>query len=110
MGLRPAAVVASRVVSTPLPRQFTLDAGVKALAADCGHPMCDVLERPEFEPRIPSEEHLPVTVAPGGAMPAKGDLFYLVPKHVCPTVNLAEAAIVIDGCDARVVPVEARAH
>ena len=110
VGLRPAAVVASRVISTPLENQFTLDAGVKALAADCGHPMCDVLERPDFEPRIPSEEHLPVTVAPGGAMPAKGDLFYLVPKHVCPTVNLAESALLVDGGAFRELPIEARAH
>lgn len=111
MGLRPAAVVASRVVSTPLPRRFTLDAGVKALAADAGHPMCAVLGHEGFEPLIPSEEHLPVAVREPSDRPAKGDVFYLVPKHVCPTVNLAESALLVeeDGAFSE-LPIEARAH
>ena len=111
LGLRPAAVVASRVVSTPLPRRFTLDAGVKALAADAGHPMCAVLGHEGFEPLIPSEEHLPVAVREPSDRPAKGDVFYLVPKHVCPTVNLAESALLVeeDGAFSE-LPIEARAH
>ena len=111
LGLRPAAVVASRVVSTPLPRQFTLDAGVKALAADAGHPMCAVLGHEGFEPLIPSEEHLPVAVREPSDRPTKGDVFYLVPKHVCPTVNLAESALLVEENGAfSELPIEARAH
>ncbi|KAH8065741.1 serine dehydratase [Aureococcus anophagefferens] len=110
LGLRPAAVVASRVVSTPLPRRFTLDAGVKALAADAGHPMCAVLGHEGFEPLIPSEEHLPVAVREPSDRPTKGDVFYLVPKHVCPTVNLAESALVEEDGAFSELPIEARAH
>ena len=92
-----------------------MDAGNKALAADAGHPMCDVLgAEAHFEPLFPSEEHLPVA-APEQKRPNKGDLFYLFPKHVCPTVNLAEAALLVDGpLDGTPtfseIPIEARAH
>ena len=46
LNLEPAAVVLSRVISQPRAGHFTLDAGNKALAADCGHPMAFVLGRP----------------------------------------------------------------
>jgi len=75
-----------------------------------------------FAAKHPSEEHLPMRIvqaAAGGvrarertqALRPGAALFYLVPKHVCPTVNLAEEALVVD-VDGRVTvePVAARAH
>lgn len=35
-------------------------------------------------------------VAPGVEVPERGALHYVVPTHVCPTVNLAETMILVD--------------
>ena len=58
----------------------------------------------------PSEEHLPMLVERGPA-PAIGTLLRLVPRHVCPTVNLADDAVLVQGGNVlRIVPVRARGH
>ncbi|MFN0058387.1 MAG: alanine racemase [Planctomycetota bacterium] len=108
--LVPAAVVATRVVSAPGERRVTCDAGSKSLAAEAGSPCAYVLGHPEFVPLTPSEEHLPIEVSRGNP-PARGTVLYLVPRHICPTVNLAaEAVLVAAGRAVRIVPVGARAH
>jgi len=110
LGLVPAALVLSRVVSHPCPGRVTLDAGSKALAAEAGDPCAQVLGRPELAARTPSEEHLPVDVL-DGSVPRRGEALLLVPRHVCPTVNLAEQALLVEGGAVRaVVSVAARAH
>ena len=44
-------------------------------------------------------------------MPARGELLTLVPEHVCPTVNLARHALLLDsGNAASVVRVQAAGH
>jgi D-serine deaminase-like pyridoxal phosphate-dependent protein len=119
--LTPAAVVMARVVSRPAPGLATLDAGNKALAADMGDPCAFVVGRPRLAPMTPSEEHLPLDATAeeaaegdgAGARPAleRGDEVYLVPRHVCPSVNLAESALIVDG--GRIVGIEevaARSH
>ena len=38
-------------------------------------------------------------------------LVQLAPRHVCPTVNLADEAVLLDGDEVRaIVPVAARGH
>jgi D-serine deaminase-like pyridoxal phosphate-dependent protein len=107
--LQPAVVVAATVVSHPTPGRVTCDAGHKAVSADAGVPTCVVLGRPDLEPLKPSEEHLPIAVPPGAPVPAIGDVLYLVPRHVCPTVNnFDDAVIVRDGRIAGVERVAAR--
>jgi D-serine deaminase-like pyridoxal phosphate-dependent protein len=96
-GLRPAALVVASVVSHPKAQRFTCDAGHKAVSADMGVPTCAVIGHPEFTPASPSEEHLPVDVAEGYAVPNIGTVVYLVPKHVCPTVNLFDHALIVRG-------------
>jgi D-serine deaminase-like pyridoxal phosphate-dependent protein len=93
----PAAIVMTRVVSHPAPGMITCDAGHKTVSADAGIPTCTVLGHPELEPLVPSEEHLPMRVAEGAAVPAIGELLYLVPRHVCPTVNNFDDAVIISG-------------
>lgn len=108
-GYRPAAIVASTVVSRPSQGRLTCDAGHKTVSADAGSPTCAVLGHPELLPSKPSEEHLPIDVAEGSPMPAIGDSLLLVPKHICPTVNNFDHAIIIeDGRVSRVEPVTAR--
>ncbi len=108
-GYRPAAVVVSTVVSHPTPNRVTCDAGHKAVSADAGVPTCAVLGHPELQPRSPSEEHLPIDAPEGAEKPAVGDYLYLVPRHVCPTVNnFDHALLVVDGKIAGVERVTAR--
>jgi D-serine deaminase-like pyridoxal phosphate-dependent protein len=96
-GYRPAAVVLSTVVSHPAPNRVTCDAGHKSVSADAGSPTCVVLGRPELQPQKPSEEHLPIDAPSGAELPAVGDYLYLVPRHVCPTVNNFDHALLIAG-------------
>lgn len=99
MGLRQAAFVLSRVISGKLHRA-TLDAGSKAITPDAHGPSCRVLGYPEARPLRASEEHLPVEFGDAATFdqrllsglplprPALGALVWLVPDHVCTTVNL----------------------
>jgi D-serine deaminase-like pyridoxal phosphate-dependent protein len=109
LGYRAAALVLARVVSTSIPGRFTCDAGLKAVSVDAGVPDCVVLGWEGLSPLRPSEEHLPVSISPGAAAPALGEILYLAPKHVCPTVNnFSQALIVKEGEIAGVETVSAR--
>ncbi len=96
LGLRQAAFVASRVISCDGHARLTLDAGSKGIAPDCPPPTCAILGWPNLHPGGPSEEHLPVTIGAGPA-PQFGELVWLVPEHVCTTVNLYRRALLLDG-------------
>lgn len=110
LGLLPAAQVLTRVISRPNTTMFTCDAGSKSLAAEAGDPCAIIDGHPEYKAQPPSEEHLPFKVAEGLA-PSRGESFTLIPRHVCPTVNLHEEAILIEADGStRTVPVAGRAH
>ncbi|MEA3244952.1 MAG: alanine racemase [Gemmatimonadota bacterium] len=95
-GLEAAVHVLTTVVSHPAPGRFTCDAGHKAVSADAGVPTCAVVGHPSWEPRKPSEEHLPVDVPAGEAVPPIGAQLLLLPRHVCPTVNNFDDAVLIE--------------
>lgn len=105
-----AVEVLSRVISRPTAGRITLDAGSKALDAAAGDP-CAIVRGPwNLRASTPSEEHLPMRVE-GGDAPPLGAILHLVPRHVCPTVNLADEAVLMeDGEIVDVVPVTARGH
>jgi len=110
-GYMPAALVIARVVSHPHRGIVTCDAGHKAVSADAGVPTCVVVGRPELTPLPPSEEHLPLAVKEGHEVPAVGDVLYLIPRHVCPTVNNFDAALIVrEGKIESVEKVSARGH
>lgn len=107
--LRPAVLVLTRVVSRPRAGVVTCDAGHKAVSADCGVPTCAVVGHPELTPLSPSEEHLPMSVAEGAEEPQVGEELYLLPRHVCPTVNNFDCALLVrDGQIESVERVSAR--
>lgn len=109
-GYQPAALVVSTVVSHPKANYLTCDAGHKAVSADAGVPTCAVVGRPDLVPLKPSEEHLPIEVK-GGARPEIGEALYLIPRHVCPTVNNFDDALIVTGQrPAAIEPVTARGH
>jgi D-serine deaminase-like pyridoxal phosphate-dependent protein len=108
-GYRPAVMVLTRVVSHPRRGIVTCDAGHKAVSADSGVPTCVVVGHPELTPLSPSEEHLPMEVTGGAAGPAVGEELYLLPRHVCHTVNnFNDALLVRNGAIEAVEKVTAR--
>lgn len=109
-GYQPAALVVSTVVSHPRTNVITCDAGHKSVSADAGVPTCAVAGRADLTPLKPSEEHLPIEVS-GGAVPEIGELLYLIPRHVCPTVNNFDDAVIVEhGRAISVEHVTARGH
>jgi len=94
-GYQPAVLVVTRVVSRPHAGIVTCDAGHKAVSADAGVPTCVVVGHPELTPLSPSEEHLPIAVAQGAAGPQIGETLYLLPRHICPTVNNFDCALLV---------------
>lgn len=105
-----AVQVQARVVSAPAPDRITLDAGSKALDTSAGDPCAVALGCFHLRALSPSEEHLPMVVERGQAPPL-GSLLRLLPRHVCPTVNLADEAGLLEGGELRaVVKIRARGH
>ena len=110
-GYEAAVVVLTTVISHPSPSLFTCDAGHKAVSADAGVPTCEVVGHPDFAPQKPSEEHLPIAIPAGTPLPPIGSQLYLIPRHVCPTVNnFDEALMVVNGKVERQERVTARGH
>lgn len=108
-GYQPAALVVATVVSHPKANLITCDAGHKALSADAGFPNCAVWNHPELTPLHASEEHLPIQTTSGSRVPDIGEILYLVPRHVCPTVNnFDDALLVRAGRIVETAPVTAR--
>lgn len=103
-GYRPAAVVVSTVISHPAPHRVTCDAGHKTVSADSGVPTCQPIGRLDLSPSKPSEEHLPVDVSLSAKLPAIGETLYLVPAHICPTVNNFDHALIV--AEGKIVGVE----
>lgn len=92
-GYAPAALVLSRVVSHPSESIITCDAGHKSVSADAGLPTCIAIGHAELEGQSPSEEHLPMHFS--SAAPAVGEELFLLPRHVCPTVNNFDSAVLV---------------
>jgi D-serine deaminase-like pyridoxal phosphate-dependent protein len=108
-GYAPAVLVLSRAVSRPHPGIVTCDAGHKAVSADAGVPTCIVVGHSKLLPRSPSEEHLPVALDGAGQGVEVGQALYLLPRHICPTVNNFDWALLVrDGQIESVEKVSAR--
>jgi D-serine deaminase-like pyridoxal phosphate-dependent protein len=106
------ALVVGRVISRPSPTLFAVDAGYKSVSADPAIPHAQVLSVPDSEVVGRWEEHLLVRLAEPSPEPAVGTPVYIVPVHVCSTVNLWDEAIVVNG-DGEIVgrwQIAARGH
>jgi D-serine deaminase-like pyridoxal phosphate-dependent protein len=110
-GFEFAVTVLTTVISAPSADRITTDAGSKAIDAASGDPCARVLGFDQLRARTPSEEHLPFERVGDLAMPQRGTRLRLVPRHVCPTVNLADEAVLLDGDRlVGIAPVLARGH
>jgi D-serine deaminase-like pyridoxal phosphate-dependent protein len=74
------------------------------VSLDSGIPNCRVVGYDGLQPIKPSEEHLPLRVHPGTTIPEVGTRLYLLAKHICPTVNNFDHALIVR--DGRVIAVE----
>lgn len=92
----PAALVITRVVSTPGTNRVCLDLGHKSIASESElSKRVYFLNAPELQMAAHSEEHLVVQVQPGNSL-KPGDLLYGLPFHICPTVALYERALICE--------------
>lgn len=108
-GYAPSVLVMARVVSHPHADVVTCDAGHKAMSADAGVPTCVVVGRSGLEPLSPSEEHLPIRATE--SVPRVGEILFLIPRHICPTVNNFDCALIVrDGRVESTEMVSARGH
>jgi D-serine deaminase-like pyridoxal phosphate-dependent protein len=92
-GLKPGAVLVTRVVSKPTPNRLTLDLGTKAVASD--PPAGKRVTLLDFPPHTPvghNEEHYIVETADADKY-QPGDVVYATPSHICPTVALHKEAL-----------------
>ena len=89
------ALVLGRVISRPSPTLFAVDAGYKSVSADPALPHAEVLSVPGSEVVGRWEEHLLVRLSEPSTEPAVGTTVYIVPVHVCSTVNLWDEALVV---------------
>jgi D-serine deaminase-like pyridoxal phosphate-dependent protein len=111
LGYQPAALVLARVVSRPRAGLVTCDAGHKGITSDAGIPTCVVVGHAELTPLRPSEEHLPIAVREGARSPQAGDELFLLPRHICPSVNnFDEALLIRNGKIESMEKVSARGH
>jgi D-serine deaminase-like pyridoxal phosphate-dependent protein len=109
-GFVPAVSVLATVISHPRPNIATCDAGHKSVSVDAGVPNSQVIGWPNLKPLKPSEEHLPMESS-DGLLPGLGEKLYLIPRHVCPTVNNFDQAVFVrDGLIEGLEPVTARGH
>ena len=96
LGITPAALLLTRVISRPTADLVTLDLGYKAVSPDSpAGKRCVLLDFPENEAVLQNEEHLVVRTAAAESY-QPGDVVYAMPAHVCPTVALHRQALVVE--------------
>jgi D-serine deaminase-like pyridoxal phosphate-dependent protein len=92
-----AAKLICTVVSNAVPGKVVVDAGSKTLTSDrnitkpeSGHG--HVVEYPRAKITRLSEEHGELDIAACDCAPKIGERVHIIPNHICPCVNLQEAA------------------
>lgn len=91
-----AAALLVRVISKPGGNRLCLDLGHKAVASEMPQPRVLFPQLPDAKPVTHSEEHLVVETGRSGEFKV-GDSLYGIPWHICPTVALHAAAVVVRG-------------
>jgi len=92
---QPALFLLSAVLSHPLPKRIIMDGGLKSLGTEFGKP--EVVGYPNLEFQAYSEEHVQWQVNAAGPLPAIGEKVWIIPSHVCTTVNHHRVCYVVEG-------------
>lgn len=104
-----AAVLLTRVVSTPRPNRICVDLGHKAVASEMAHPRATFFNVDVTKVIRHSEEHLVLETTRSDWTP--GEVLYALPTHICPTMALhQEAWVVRDGRAVEAWPIASRAR
>lgn len=110
-----AARIAATVVSVPTQSKFILDSGSKTLSSDrnCVDPdsgFGKVVEYPQAKVTRLSEEHGEVVFPENynGPRPRVGDRLWVIPNHICVSVNLQNSFFLSEGGRLLELPVDAR--
>ena len=90
-----AAVLLTRVISIIDDQTLCIDLGHKSVAAENPFPRVIFPDHPDATPIGQSEEHLVVQI-PNARAHQPGDVWYGIPIHICPTVNLYDAVSVVE--------------
>lgn len=83
-----ALQVVTTLVSNPVPTRGIIDGGTKTLSADGDMPRGMVTSHPEAEVYMTNEEHGYLNIEKCSNPPRIGDRIWIIPNHVCVTVNL----------------------
>ncbi|HVY30186.1 MAG TPA: D-TA family PLP-dependent enzyme [Polyangiaceae bacterium] len=89
-----AAALLTRVTSKPLPERLCLDLGHKSIGSEMPQPRGLLLGLEDAKLVGHSEEHLTVET-PRAAQYPSGTPVYVLPWHICPTVNLHSEVVVV---------------
>lgn len=81
-----AALLLTRVVSKPADDLLCIDLGYKAVASEMPQPRIKIPGIENYTISGHNEEHMVVKI-PGGAKHEVGDSLYVIPYHICPTVD-----------------------
>jgi D-serine deaminase-like pyridoxal phosphate-dependent protein len=92
----PAAVLFSRVISIPAQNRISIDAGSKAISTDPAGDPGTLLNIPGARSLKMSEEHWTFEVDDAAGL-VPGSPVFILPVHICPTVNLYDAVYTLDG-------------
>lgn len=93
-----AAIILTRIISMPTKHKLTIDLGHKAIASEGSlQNRAFFLNAPTLKAISHSEEHM-VVEAPANHSYKIGDVIYVVPYHICPTVALySEGQCFVEG-------------
>ena len=90
---KPATAILTRVISRPTADRITLDLGYKAVASDPPAGKRVILpDLPDAEQVLQNEEHLVLRTPRAGEF-QPGDELYAIPRHICPSVALAQTGV-----------------
>jgi D-serine deaminase-like pyridoxal phosphate-dependent protein len=95
IGIQPAAVVASRIVSKPLGKFLCLDLGHKAIGSEKQPPRVKFFGIKEYKTENHSEEHLVISTENHTEF-SIGQVVYGIPLHICPTMALHDKVYVVE--------------
>lgn len=95
IGMLPAAVLLSRIISKPTKGVVTSDLGHKSLASEMPFPRIEILNATDLEQISQSEEHF-VFNTPDWDSYKIEDIIYAIPMHICPTVAKYQYLQVVD--------------
>jgi len=89
-----AAVLLTRIISSPGKDLLCIDLGHKAVASEMPNPRVKILNLEKYAFISHNEEHMVIRTAEA-AMHEPGDTIYCIPWHICPTIDRHENVYVV---------------